>query len=300
MLGTQTPAREYREWANSIAQYTFVMPWHARLDLDLTREQEKTVARFGHDGPLRILKSLYPEGPGVCHNVIVHPPGGLVGGDALDIAVRVGSGAHGLISTPGATRFYRSEGAQASQRVHLQLADDARLEWLPLEAIAYPDCVAHNALTMDIAPGAECLGWDVCALGLPAAGEPFTRGMLHQQVQWPGVWLERARIDACDARLLDGPVGLAGQRALGTLWLASGTAREPAAREALLDAVRDALVEADPTVWAGATSPDARLIVLRALAPQVEPLMAVFQRVWARLRAVAWGMDAPPPRIWRV
>ncbi len=276
------------------------MPWHARLHLDLTREQDKTVARFEHDGPLRILKSLYPEGPGVCHNVIVHPPGGLVGGDALDIAVRVGSGAHGLLSTPGATRFYRSEGAQAAQRVQLQLAAGARLEWLPLETIAYPDCVAHNALTMDIEPGAECMGWDVCALGLPAAGEPFTRGVLHQQVQWPGVWLERARIDAGDARLLDGPVGLAGQRALGTLWLASGTPREPAAREALLDAVREALVDVDPTVWAGATSPDARLVVLRALAPQVEPLMAVFQRAWARLRTVAWGMDATPPRIWRV
>jgi urease accessory protein len=276
------------------------MPWHARLHLDLSLEQEKTVARFEHDGPLRILKSLYPEGPGVCHNVIVHPPGGLVGGDALDIAVRVSDGAHGLVSTPGATRFYRSDGAETAQRVHLQLAAGARLEWLPLETIAYPDCVAGNALTMDIEPGAECLGWDVCALGLPAAGEPFTRGVLHQQVQWPGVWLERARIDASDTRLLDGPVGLAGQRALGTLWLASGTAREPVAREALLDAAREALLDADPTVWAGATSPDARLIVLRALAPQVEPLMAVFQRAWARLRAVAWRMKAPPPRIWRV
>jgi urease accessory protein len=276
------------------------MPWHASLDLTYQRADGRTTLQHRHSGPLRILKSLYPEGDAVCHNVIVHPPGGLVGGDALDISVRVDGGAHGLLSTPGATRFYRSDGAEAAQRVQLELAADARLEWLPLETIAYPDCVARNELTMAIEPGAECLGWDVCALGLPAAGEPFTRGVLHQQVQWPGVWLERARIDANDARLLDGPVGLAGQRALGTLWLASGTAREPAAREALLDAAREVLADADPTVWAGATSPDARLIVLRALAPQVEPLMAVFQHAWARLRALAWGLNTPAPRIWRV
>ncbi len=276
------------------------MPWHATLDLHYQRAGERTTLQHHHSGPLRILKSLYPEGDAICHNVIVHPPGGLVGGDALDIEVRVAAGAHGLISTPGATRFYRSEGPEAAQRVQLHLASGARLEWLPLETIAYPDCVARNALTMQLEPGAECLGWEVCALGLPAAGEPFTRGVLHQQVQWPGVWLERARIDASDARLLDGPVGLAGQRALGTLWLASGSAREPATREALLDAVREALAEADSVVWAGATSPDARLLVLRALAPQVEPLTAVFQRAWARLRALAWGLDTTPPRIWRV
>ena len=63
------------------------MPWHARLDLDYQLEQQRSVARFRHDGPLRILQSLYPEGDAVCHNVLVHPPGGLVGGDTLDIRV---------------------------------------------------------------------------------------------------------------------------------------------------------------------------------------------------------------------
>jgi urease accessory protein len=276
------------------------MPWHASLALTYQRAGERTTLQHRHNGPLRILKSLYPEGDAVCHNVIVHPPGGLVGGDTLDISVQAGSGAHALISTPGATRFYRSSGPEATQRVQLQLAAGARLEWLPLETIAYPDCHARNTLTMDLEPGAECLGWDVCALGLPAAGEPFTRGLLQQQLQWPGVWLERARIAATDVRLLDGPVGLAGQRALGTLWLASGTPRDNTAREALLDAAREALAGADPAVFAAATSPEPRLIVLRALAPQVEPLMAAFQRAWARLRAQAWGMGAEPPRIWRV
>jgi len=276
------------------------MPWHAHLTLHYQRNGDRTTLQHRHDGPLRILKSLYPEGGATCHNVIVHPPGGLVGGDTLDIAVRVDSGAHGLLSTPGATRFYRSEGPEATQRVTLQLDAGARLEWLPLETIAYPDCRARNTLEMALAPGAECLGWDVCALGLPAAGEPFVRGELLQQVQWPGVWLERARIAAHDVRLLDGPVGLAGRRALGTLWLASGTPRSDAQREALLDAAREALAAAGAEVLAGATSPEPRLVVLRAIAPQVEPLMAAFQAAWARLRSLAWGLGATPPRIWRV
>ena len=86
------------------------MTWHASLSLDYRLEANRSVARFVHDGPLRVLKSLYPEGDAVCHNVLVHPPGGLVGGDTLDIGVQVGAGAHGLITTPGATRFYRSTG----------------------------------------------------------------------------------------------------------------------------------------------------------------------------------------------
>ena len=86
------------------------MAWHAQLALDYRLEAGRTVARHQHTGPLRILQSLYPEGDTVCHNVLVHPPGGLTGGDRLDIRVQVGSGAHGLVTTPGASRFYRSDG----------------------------------------------------------------------------------------------------------------------------------------------------------------------------------------------
>jgi hypothetical protein len=69
-----------------------LMPWHASLQLDYTLEGTRTVARHAHNGPLRILQSLYPEGDAVCHNVLVHPPGGLVGGDTLDITATVGPG----------------------------------------------------------------------------------------------------------------------------------------------------------------------------------------------------------------
>ena len=97
------------------------MTWLARLDLDYTLEAERSVARYLHQGPLRILQSLYPEGEAVCHNVLVHPPSALVGGDTLDMQVNVGAGAHGLVTTPGATRFYRSEAGLATQQVHARI-----------------------------------------------------------------------------------------------------------------------------------------------------------------------------------
>ena len=113
------------------------MSWHASLQLGYRREAGRTVARHEHSGPLRMLQSLYPEGDAVCHNVLVHPPGGLVGGDTLDIAVIADDNVHGLITTPGATRFYRSEGELAVQRTTLSLAWGSRLEGLPLEAVCY-------------------------------------------------------------------------------------------------------------------------------------------------------------------
>ena len=274
------------------------MPWHASLQLDYTLEGTRTVARHAHNGPLRILQSLYPEGDAVCHNVLVHPPGGLVGGDTLDITATVGPGAHGLVTTPGATRFYRSTGELALQRTHLTLAEGARLEWLPLEALCYNACNAENHLTLNLAPGAECMGWDVTALGLPHAGQPFDTGRFVQHIEAPGLWLERGVIDAADHRLLESPLGLAGQRCMASLFFVVGTPLERARRDTALDAARAVMDAHALKATAGATSPNGQVVVVRALAPQVEPAMQLLQQVRAAWRAALWQLCAEPPRIW--
>jgi urease accessory protein len=273
--------------------------WHGQLVLTYRRDGARTHAHDRHDGPLRVLKALYPEGAGVCHHVLVHPPGGMAGGDTLDIDVQVGPGAHALITSAGAARFYRSETAAQAQHARMTLAADARLEWLPLETIAFPGCRAVNAVQFTLEPGAQCLGWDLLALGLPAAGAMFDHGAITQRLHWPGVWLEHGRIAADDTALLDSPVGLDGERALATLWLASHPPWPPALREALLDAAREAVQRHGLDARAGATSPDQRLVLLRALAPRIEPLFALCTDVRAAWRRVAWQLDAPPPRIWR-
>lgn len=274
------------------------MPWHARLTLDYTVEAGRTVARHTHSGPLRILQSLYPEGDTICHNVLVHPPGGLVGGDTLELAVQGQAGAHGLITTPGATRFYRSDGPLALQTTHLKLEHDARLEWLPLEAICYSGCHAENRITMELAPGAELVGWDVTALGLPLAEQPFVRGMLRQHIELPGVWLERGTVDASDTRLLNSPVGLAGQRCMASLFFVTGTPLSRERRQLALDSARAVLTAHALAATAGATSPCAQVVVVRVLAPVVEPAMDLLRALRHVWRQQLWTKSPSSPRIW--
>lgn len=276
------------------------MSWVARLDLDYSLEAGRSVARFEHNGPLRILQSLYPEGDAICHNVLVHPPSGLVGGDTLDMQVKVGTGAHGLITTPGATRFYRSEAGQATQQVHATVEDGARLEWLPLEALAYSGCQALNLARFQLAPTAELMAWDMTALGLPHAQQPFLKGQFQQHLEIPGAWLERGMVDASDERLMDGPLGLAGHRCIGTLLFAAGSAIALERVEAALGAARQAIEASPLRLQAGATQPHPQVIVLRVLAPVVEPAMQLVRPVWAAWRQALWGLPGTAPRLWNL
>ena len=274
------------------------MTWHAKLVLNYARQADKTSVHFTHDGPLRILKSLYPEGTGICHNVLVHPPGGLVGGDVLDIDVRVTEGAHALITTPGATRFYKSNGQRALQRTKLYLEQGARLEWLPLEAIAYNACDAINHLEFELEEGAQLLTWDVTALGLPLAAQPYEAGMFEQHIEWPGRFLERGVISAHDDLLLSGDLGLAGHRCLASLIFASGSPTTRQQREALLEGTHALLESAPGGMLSGVTSPNENMLILRGVSPVVEPVMMLWKNVWAFWRKELWGLQGSAPRVW--
>ena len=283
---------------NRRARIIRAMTWRADLYIDYTLQSGRSVARHRHSGPLRVLQSLYPEGDAVCHNVLVHPPGGIVGGDVLDMRVAVGEGAHGLVTTPGATRFYRSEGELGVQQALLDVAARARLEWLPLEALYYAGCQAENRLTMNVAAGGELLGWDMAALGLPHAGQPFARGRVLQHIEVPGAWLERGVIDAADTRLLQSPLGLAGHRCLASVFFVSGSPLERARREQALEVARAALAGHALEASAGVTSPHPRVVVVRALAPVVEPAMEALRRVRTAWRQALWSLPDAAPRIW--
>jgi urease accessory protein len=276
------------------------MAWRAEIKLDYSFEFQRTVARYLHQGPLRILQSLYPEGDQICHNVLVHPPGGLVGGDTLDIQVNVSKGAHGLVSTPGATRFYKSGGSPAFQRVMAHVSEGARLEWLPLETIAYNDCEATNRAIFDLAPGAELIAWDVTALGLPTSNLSFTRGHFQQHLEIAGAWLEKGNIRGDDTRWLNSPLGMAGQKCLASLVFAAGSAIDPQRAEKALEAVHE-LLEAHPLKkQAGITCAHPQVIVLRVMSPLVEPAMELLKQVWATWRHTMWALPSTPPRIWSV
>lgn len=289
--------------------------WRGQLDLRYWREAAKdeavnaepprTLTHDRHDGPLRVLAPLYPEGPAICHHTLVHPPSGIVGGDVLTLNLQVEANAHAVITTPGATRFYATRAEAASQHCHLSLDDGARLEWLPLEAIAYPGCEAQNKVSLRLAPSAQMMGWDLLALGLPASAEPFDRGCFEQSIEWNDlptsrrVWLERGVLDTRDptfARWRTSPLGLDQRDALGVMWFAAGSPLSTELREGLVDAARTAI----PPDVAAVTCPNPQLVTVRALAPSVEPALEAFKAVWAAWRPLAWGLAATAPRIWRL
>jgi urease accessory protein len=275
------------------------MTWHAQLQLKYQLEKQKTVCRHVHTGPLRVLQSLYPEGDAVCHNVLVHPPGGLVGGDTLDIDVQVATGAHGLITTPGATRFYRSASGVALQSTAIQLDAGARLEWLPGEALCYSGCIAENRLVMSLAASSELLGWDVTALGLPNASLPFERGEFLQHLELKNQWLERGKIAAHDTLLLDSPLGMAGNRCIASMFFVVGEPLTRSRKENALEAARTVASSHALASTIGVTSPHPQVIVVRVLSPVVEPVMDLFRSIRDSWRSELWGLkNEHPPRIW--
>jgi urease accessory protein len=276
------------------------MTWHAQLQLKYHLENQKTVCRHVHAGPLRVLQSLYPEGDSVCHNVLVHPPGGLVGGDTLDIGVQVDAGAHGLITTPGATRFYRSHSGVAIQSTSIKLDAGARLEWLPLEALCYSGCIAENRLEIDLAASSELLGWDVTALGLPNAHLPFVQGEFLQHLELKNKWLERGKIAADDALLLDGSLGLAGNRCLASIFFVVGEPLTRLRKDLALESARAIASNHGLASTVGVTSPHPQVVVARVLSPIVEPVMDLFRSIRDIWRKELWGglKNEHPPRIW--
>ena len=130
--------------------------WHASLHLEYILRNDRTVlARNRHHGPLVVQRPLYPEG-GVCHTYILHPPSGVVGGDRLEINILAKQDTATLITTPGATKFYRSTGKKAIQEQNIRVDDGAILEWFPQDNILFPGANVETSTTVDQIGRASC------------------------------------------------------------------------------------------------------------------------------------------------
>lgn len=275
--------------------------WKGQLLLQYERNNHgQTTVSHRHTGPMRVFKSLYPQGPAICHTVLIHPPGGLVGGDVLNLDIDLNERSHALISTPGATRFYASDHLKSTQEVKISMQADSRLEWCPLETLAYPGCQGQSRWNAQMHPTAEMIAWDISALGLPASKQRFDRGIYMQRFEIDDCWLEQGRIDASDTRLMQGKLGLNGYSAMGTLWFATGAPMSAHRIESLVDACRAVSPPLRAELLCGVTSPNTQMVVIRALAHTTEPILQTFQTVWKQLRQCAWNLEAVAPRIWQV
>ncbi|HOP16279.1 MAG: urease accessory protein UreD [Chromatiaceae bacterium] len=264
--------------------------WQASLQLGFRQQARRTVlAERRRLGPLAVQRPFYPEG-GVCHVYLLHPPGGVVGGDALDIDVRVGKGAQALITTPGATKFYRSSGALARQDQRLVVDPGASLEWLPQENIFFPGAQVELHTRVELQGDARLALWEIHCLGRPSISEAFDCGRIDSRtaIARNGVplILDRLRVSTDNRSRLS---LMAGLPVGGTLYLSH-------AGEGDVEACRDLLLVEGPD-YAGATLIDDMLVV-RYLGGSTERARSLFHAVWHHLRPNTLGRDASVPRIW--
>ena len=268
----------------------FTPSWHAELELRYGRFGDSTrPTQRRHKGPLRVQKHLYAEGPQVCQHIIVHPPGGIAGGDRLDISASVGPQAWAQLTSPGAAKWYRAAGP-AYQQLDLHVAPGATLEWLPQETIVFSAAQAELTTRIELEGDARLFYWDVVALGRPASGERFETGhfQAHLDIRRDGklLWHERQRIIGGDG-LLESPIGLDGKTVFGTL-LVTGEVDSQ-----LLEACRSLPnpVRGDLTQLPG-------LLVARCLADEALHARAWMIELWKLLRPALLGREAVAPRIW--
>jgi urease accessory protein len=245
--------------------------WKAHLALDFEAQNGKTVlARKHSEGPLVVQKALYPEGPEVCHAIVV----------ALQVRAETTSTA--LLTTPGAGKWYRSGGPWAKQKLAFEV--QGNLEWLPRETIVFDGALADLECEVKLASEASYIGWEVLCLGRTGSGERFTRGKIRIQNRIVRndklLWMERGEIDG-GGRLLSSPVGLGGRSVCGT-FVATGVP------SALLAECRKIAVT---TLLPG-------LLIARYLGDSSEEALACFASLWQLLRPVVMGRQAARPRIW--
>jgi urease accessory protein len=268
-----------------------VSSWRARLALEFTfADRKTTLSGKTHDGPLVVQKPLYPEGSGICHAIVVHPPGGIAGGDELVLAAKTGENASALLTTPGATKWYRSAGAWARQRIALDVK--GTLEWLPQETIVFDGALGDSGCEVDLAPGAGIIGWDIVCLGRTGSGERFARGMFRSSIRIRRegrlLWLERARIDG-GGRLLDSPAGLGGSPVFGTLFACCLNLNQEIATE---------MRKIEPETGRGAVTLLPGILLARYLGDSTEAARRYFIALWRILRPALDGREATEPRIW--
>ncbi|HED17832.1 MAG TPA: urease accessory protein [Gammaproteobacteria bacterium] len=266
--------------------------WQASLQLGFERRGARTVlAHRLHRGPLGVQRAFYPE-QGWPHVYILHPPGGVVGGDVLNIDVTLQAGAQALVTSPAAAKFYRSAGEQAQLHQHLKLHGNAMLEWLPQETIYYSAAEVDARTRVELDADSRFIGWDMFCLGRPAAGEGFTQGHISQRLEiWREgmpLWLEQAAF-AGDGEMLDARWGMAGRALAATLVAVGDT-------DGLAEQIHQQVSATEGDHFAVSQLDD--VLVCRYLGTEAQRARQCLASAWRIIRPQVMGRAACEPRVW--
>lgn len=263
--------------------------WLAQLELGYQLRGDKTrLVHSKREGPLAVQRAFYPEGD-VCHTYLLHPPGGVVAGDQLHIDLRVETDAKVLLTTPGATKFYRSTGAQSDLTQKLHVEASGSLEWMPLENIFFPEAKSRILTEVHLQSGAQFVGWEINCFGRPSSEERFEHGQIHSEMRIfrDGAPVLFDRFATEGESVINSPVGLRGISGNSTLIATLDDVEVVEQVQQLLDGNK----------LAGATLVDG-LLVVRTLSEQSHQVVALFCEVWKLIRPHINGRDACMPRIW--
>jgi urease accessory protein len=251
------------------------------------RGSRSVVVRCASAVPLQVLAPVALDDRAVVVSML-NPTGGLVGGDRLAIEVEVGPGAHACLTTPSATKVYRTAGGPAVQDVTLRLARDAVLEWVPDHTIPFAGCAFRQVIAAEVGEGARLVLVDAFAAGRVVRGEAWRFSHLESSlsVRDAGGWVLHDRFVL---RGGDGPwdaLGLAESHP----YFASVVVSSDEGLAGFAEAVAEVAGPGPGRVGVGRLP--RRGVVIRCLAPSAPALDAIIQRVWSAARCHALG--APP------
>lgn len=272
--------------------------WPAHLSLVLREREGKTrLSRCHHQGPLYVQKAFYPEGTDLAHLYLLHPPGGVVSGDALQIDIHCEANARALVTTPGAGRIYRARDTfpRQQQQVAINVAEGACVEWFPLETIVFDGACVELETTVNLARGSHYIGWEVTCFGLPASEAPLQHGSFRQryrimQDNMP-MYLDGLDINQTNMTdMLQGPATLRSCPVLGVFLAGPFDAEQGAA---VVKTLREI-----PTNEPGEVSLTGEFLVGRYLGDSAERARQLFGLWWQQVRPALLHRPACAPRIW--
>lgn len=272
-------------------------PLQARLSLKFSEMDGTTrLVERDHFGPLLVQKPFYPESRKICHVVIIHPPGGVVGGDQLEISAQVGASASAQITTPGAAKWYKANGRVSHQKIRVSVSKGGSLEWVPQETIFYNNAnvdVDHQVILED---DAIYVGCEILCFGRTAYGETFNSGQIKQRtsIQRNGkmIWLEQIRLLG-ESSAMSGPLTLSGKTVCATLILTGKTLPQ-----SLIDLAREEAMIVTKGVGQVGISQLKSVIAVRYLGDSSEVARHIMLHVWGLFRPEILGCAGIVPRMW--